>query len=309
MICCSVSALRRVGGVLLSTLLPAAVACHSGATGISTAAAPEGAGTAPAVVLDDARGGRLYDKWYAELDVGFVPGHTGGPRGDGTLVDGRGEVVPDDGHGYRLKNLFGWDLRGPDGIYGPRHQNKPWVRARNLLEEDRPAEAIATWLEHGDDTVPRFGDVLPREALDEVAAFVVGVRTGALPRPDEIWDLSDRAPQHYTLRPGAAVERGHERIAAACGCHGPTGLDVTLDGETSLGEYTRAKAYEAWFKILNGHPGTEMAREIDFGRDGHTGATQILEILAALCDRGRYPPMTAERDVPDDDPRCGPYLR
>jgi hypothetical protein len=279
------------------------------ACGASTRVVPDDAQSGSAVALDDARGGRLYDKWYAELNVEFVPGSVGGPHGDGTLDDGLGEVMLDDGHGYRLKNLFGWDLRGTEGIYGPRHQDKPWVRPINLLTDDRSIEELADWLERGDEGVPRLGGVVPREAIDEVAAFIVGVRTGALPRPDEVWTLSETAPGNYVLRPGAHPDRGARRLADRCGCHGPSGLEITIDDELSLGAYARTKGYEAWFKVLNGHPGSSMGRELDISPGNTGGAGQILDILAALCDRDRYPPKTPGADVADDDPRCGDYLR
>ena len=288
---------------LLAWSVFALAACQS--TPVVPPSAPEASAS---VVVDDARGGRLYDKWYAELDLGFVPGSVGGPRGNGTLEDGRGEVMLDDGHGYRLKNLFGWDLRGADGIYGPRYQNKPYVRAVNLLADERSVEELAVWLEHGDQDLPRLGAVMSPQAIEDLAAFIVAVRTGVLPRPDQLWDLSETAPANYVLRPGADMQRGAVQITERCGCHGPTGQEITIDGEHSLGSYGRAKAYEAWFKVLNGHPGSTMGRELDLSGDGE-GAVQLLDILAALCDRERYPANEGAADVGDDDPRCGAYLR
>ena len=53
----------------------------------------------------------------------------------------------------------------------------------------------------------------------------------------------------------------------ACGhCHGADGADIKIDETLSLGAFMRTKAYEGWFKILNGHPGSPMGREIEFGR-------------------------------------------
>jgi hypothetical protein len=299
---CSTALHLFIAGV---TLLSAG--CRSSAPVVPMAESSEASILSTA---DDARGGRLYDKWYAELDLGFVPGAAGGPHGDGTLDDGQGAVMQDDGHGYRLKNLFGWDLRGTEGIYGPAYQNRPWVRPINLLVDDRTVPEIADWLEHGDAQTPAFGAVMPREAIEEIAVFIVGVRTGTLPRPDEVWALSESAPMKYVLQPGAEATRGAQRITEHCGCHGPTGMEITIDDSHSLGSYARTKAYEAWLKVLNGHPGSPMGRELDLSSgDEPRAAVQILEILAALCDRTRYPPKEHGSDVPDDDPACGEYLR
>jgi hypothetical protein len=293
-------------GVVVLAMATATHACGASAVVVP----PEGSEAGAVTALDDARGGRLYDKWYAELDVDFVPGSSGGPHGNGTLDDGHGRVMLDDGHGYRLKNLFGWDLRGADGIYGPRYQNKPYVRAIDLLSDERSPEALADWLERGDDDIPRMGDVLSRASIEEIAGFIVAVRSGALPRPDEIWALSETAPGHYVLASGASPERGATQIAERCGCHGATGLEIAIDEELSLGSYARMKGYEAWLKVLNGHPGSAMGRELDIGiGSGSAGSGQILDLLAALCDRNDWPPLTPEADVPDGDPRCGPYLR
>lgn len=309
MSCCSVPSLRVIGVSLLAVSSPSLAACRSAVAPVALEAASASAEASGAPV-DDARGGRLYDAWYAELDLGFIPGSRGGPHGDGTLDNGRGEVMVDDGHGYRLKNLFGWDLRGADGIYGPRYQNKPFVRSTNLLADGRSVEEVAAWLEQGDDETPRFGAVLPREAIEELAVFIVSVRTGELPRPDEIWDLAESAPQSYVLRPGADAERGAERIVRHCGCHGSTGLEVIIDDAYSLGSFARTKGYEAWFKVLNGHPGSEMGRELDVSRRSDSDdAAQILEILAALCDRTRFPAIEGNADVPEGDAGCGSYLR
>ena len=67
-----------------------------------------------------------------------------GPNDDGTLNNRDGQPVANTGHDYRLKNLFGWDLRGTEGVYGPDYQNKSYVRATNLLTDTRtPAELVA----------------------------------------------------------------------------------------------------------------------------------------------------------------------
>ena len=58
----------------------------------------------PAIEL----GGRLFDNWYAELGLEFVPDDPatpaldgkGGPFGNGTLPDSEGAPLANAGHGY-----------------------------------------------------------------------------------------------------------------------------------------------------------------------------------------------------------------
>ncbi|MBX3246588.1 MAG: hypothetical protein KF901_05340 [Myxococcales bacterium] len=308
--------MNRVACLFASALL---LACGEPRPSATAPATTEGAETPRRA--DDARGGRLFDSWRAELGIeDFVPDTKGtpgvadgqgGPHGDGTLALGTGEPLLNDGHDYRLKNLFGWDLRGAEGIYGPSHMNKGFVRARSLLSWSGDAATIAARLAEGDDETPAFGAVLPADALDDLAAFVVGVRDGALPHPDAIFSLAAPDAGLYALRDGGDAERGHAVYAARCAsCHGADGTAFLFDdGAFALGPHARQKAYEDWLKILNGQPGSSMGRMIE-GESGPALAQTILDLLAALCDRERYPSGAGTAaDVADGDPRCGVYLR
>ena len=81
-----------------------------------------------------------------------------------------------------------------------------------------------------------------------------------------------------------------------------TDASMTIDEHYTIGAYARTKAYEAWIKIVNGQPGTDMGRNT-------TDAQQVLNVLAALCDRTAFPGADKEHDAPDGDPRCGAYLK
>jgi mono/diheme cytochrome c family protein len=271
--------------------------------------APPTTAPPPAARVDDGEGGRLFDSWFGELGVAFTPGKSGGPANDGTLQDGTGAAMPNAGHDYRLKNFFGWDLRGAAGIYGPAYMNKAYVLPVNLLEDRRSTTELTAWFTKGGDGLPAFGDVLSPAQIDEVVAFVDGVRTGALPGPAKIFELVKDSPKNYALLPGANVERGTSLFANACAhCHGADGSTIVIDDKLTAGAYMRHNAYEAWFKILSGQPGTPMHREIEFA-GGDDGAQQILDVLAAMCDRGKFPPVAKDGDVADGDRRCGAYLR
>lgn len=260
-------------------------------------------------VVDTAWGGRFYDRWYTEQDGGFAPGKSGGPRGDGTLDNGAGVALPNGGHDYRLKNLFGWDLRGAEGVYGPEYQNRDYVLPVNLLTDTRTTDELTQWLTEGDDTTPAYGAVMKPEEIAGIVAFVDAVRTGALPGPEQVFALSKTAPKNYVLREGGNVERGRTLFADSCaGCHGDDGRKLTIDDDASLGLFMRTKAYEGWIKTLNGHPGTAMGREIEFESSAEGGA-MILDIAAGLCDRVAFPSLDGVQDVPDGDPRCGAYLK
>jgi hypothetical protein len=283
---------------------------------VSAAARPDTDDPLP--LTDDALGGQLYDKWYA--DTPFVPDNkktagvadgTGGPFQNGTLAGADGTPARNDlGHDYRLKNFLGWDLRGADGISGPQYQKKPFALAKNLLTQTQTAEEIEQWLTKGDGALPAYGSVLSAQQLKALALFISRVQSGSLPRPEQVWQLAPTAG-HYTLNPGADLERGAALVKARCNkCHGVDGTKLMFDdGAWSLGAFSRQKAYEGWFKILNGHPASKMKRQVR-GQTGPEMAQELLDILAALCDRQAFPRGTGtEPDVADGDPRCGAYLR
>lgn len=323
--------LASVSSVALLTALacaPAETSAPPATPAAPVAADAEDASAAPRAVLvttpaprvpDDARGGRLYDDWRKEkgLTESFVPDSSrtaaldgkGGPNGNGTLNDGRGRPVPNTGHDYRLKNLFGWDLRGAEGIYGAAFQRKPFVLAHNLLTDARSADELEAWLARGDDTMPGFGRVLSEEDLDDLVAYLVKTRQGQLARPAAIFTLDARAPKNYRLAAGGDPARGRERYAISCAdCHGDDGRNVPIDDTESLGTISRSSAYEVWFKMLNGQPGTDMRRQI-LEPSGPEQEQTILDVLAALCDRKAFPPLAGAGDVRAKDPRCGDYLR
>lgn len=270
---------------------------------------------------DTARGGRLFDKWFKEAKSKFKPDAKatigvadgqGGPRDNGTLLLADGTpLLNDTGHDYRLKSFFGWDLRGVAGVYGPAHMNKSTALGVDLLSWTGSRAEIADRLARGEAGLPALGTVLERPDLESLAAFVVATRDGALPRADEIVILTSAASEHYALRPAGNPERGKKLFADRCAkCHGADGTAFLLDeGEFSLGSHARQKAYEDWFKILNGQPGTPMGRQVK-GTTATEMGQEILDLLSALCDRRSFPVGKAKgKDVPNGDPRCGLALR
>ena len=263
-----------------------------------------------------AGGGRLYDKWHANADFratsrATTPDGSGGPRGNGTLLDGDGKVLLNTaGHSYRFKSFWGWDLKGAAGIYGPQYQNKATVRPENLLTDPRTPTQLAAWLRTGAPGVPAWGSVMSKDEIALLVTFIDAMRTGLLPRADDIWTLSTDAPKHYTLNAGGDPARGAALVRQRCaGCHGPRGQKIKIDQHYSLGAFARANGYEAWFKILAGQPGTDMGGQVPHGLDRKASAAFILDVLAGLCDRTKFPSLKGGKDVADGDLRCGAYLK
>jgi hypothetical protein len=290
----------------------------AGVTASAATATPAASAAPVAAPADGGAGGRLFDKWYEgksfkpdDAKTPAVDG-SGGPFDNGRLKSAEGKEASDTaGHQTRLKNLFGWDLRGADGIYGPKYQKKKYVLSINLLTTKASRDELVRWFTSGHEGIPAYGDVLAATEISEMVDFIVSMRDGKLARPEQVFELSTTAPGNYTLRPGGDPARGASLFKARCAtCHGDDGTTLLFDGgELSLGMHSRQKAYEDWMKILNGQPGTAMGRQVD-GTDGPAMAEQILDVLSALCDRRAFPKGKARgADVADGDARCGSYLR
>jgi len=268
-------------------------------------------------------GGRLFDKWYDEIDTDFVPDDpatpaadgSGGPNGDGTLNDADGLPILNTGHSYRLKNLFGWDMRGDAGIYGHAYQAKPFILPSGPLSSQHADLTRTEWIQRlaaGEGGLPVYRDVLNTAQLEALVDYMLAVRERRLPHPDDLYSLSSDAPKGFILAPGGDAARGHEIYQAKCAeCHGDDATKIIFDnGEQTLGMHARYYGYAIAMITLVGEPGSNMGAQLDPGLTAAEQTTTLLNLLAALCDRTRYPRGNAsDPDVPDDDPRCGEYLR
>jgi len=268
-------------------------------------------------------GGRLFDMWYDDIDTDFVPDDPdtptldgqGGPNGNGTLNDADGRPIPNNGHSYRLKNLFGWDMRGDAGIYGANYQAKEFILPSGPLSPQHADASREDWIRrvtNGDGGLPAYGDVMNAIQIEALVDYMLAVRDGDLPHPDGLYRLSADAPMGFVLVPGGNTARGHAFYDAQCAeCHGADSTKVMFDnGEQSLGQHGRYYGYAVAMITLAGEPGSEMGPQLAAGLSADEQTQTLLDLLAALCDRTRYGigPAT-DPDVPDGDARCGDYLR
>lgn len=270
-----------------------------------------------------AYGGRLFDMWYDETGDGFLPDNPespefegrGGPNGDGTLNDVNGEPIANAGHAYRLKNLFGWDMLGDAGIYGRDYQAKPWVLPTGPLSPVHARDSRADWitrLTNGDGGLPAYKDVMSTEDIAALVDFMLAVRDRSLPYPDDLYALSTASPKGFVMASGGDAERGHRFYTTQCAdCHGADAANIIFDnGEQSLGQHARYYGYAIAMIVLSGEPGSEMGPQLPPGLNVTEQTELLVDLIAALCDRTRYPRGAGtDPEVADEDPRCGAYLR
>ena len=83
-----------------------------------------------------------------------------------------------------------------------------------------------------------------------------------------------------------------------------------LELGSGTGQHARYFGYAVAMISLAGEPGSDMGPQPWGELTAAEQTRNLLDLLAALCDRDRYP-RGAGTDpyVPDDDPRCREYLR
>ncbi len=268
-------------------------------------------------------GGRLFDMWYDDIDTTFVPDDpdtdavdgSGGPNGNGTLNDSNGGVIANTGHDYRFKNLLGWDMRGAKGIYGTDYQNKPYILPDGPLSPAYLDDSRSQWIDrvsNGFGKLPAYGSVLSTTQIAALVDYMLAVRDRQLPHPDDLYALASDSPKGFVLASGGDAEQGHKFYQKQCAdCHGEDAAAILFDGgEQTLGMHARYYGYAIAMITLAGEPGSEMGPQLEPGLTAAEQNQVLLNLLAALCDRGRYPRGDAtDPEVPDGDLRCGNYLR
>jgi mono/diheme cytochrome c family protein len=268
-------------------------------------------------------GGRLFDMWYDDIDTGFVPDDaetpaidgSGGPNGNGTLNGADGRPLANNGHDYRLKNLLGWDMRGVAGIYGDAYQAKEFIVATGPLSPEHAYATREFWIErltNGGGGLPAYRDVLDADQIAALVDYMLEIRDGQLPHPDTLYSLSTASPNGFVLASGGEVARGRAFYDAQCAdCHGADGTKIMFDnGEQTLGQHARYYGYAVAMITVAGEPGSDMGPQLPPGLSAAEQSGLLLDLMAALCDRERYPATGAtDPEVPDNDVRCGAYLR
>ena len=268
-------------------------------------------------------GGRLFDMWYEAIDTDFVPDDPettaidgrGGPNANGTLNDSDGQALANNGHDYRLKNLLGWDMRGDAGIYGSAYQAKEFVLPHGPLSPRYAGDSREVWIERlstGLGGLPAYGEVMTVEQIGALVDYMLAVRDRQLPHPDDLYTLSSESPKGFVLAAGGDAARGRDFYQSQCeSCHGSDAAEIIFDnGEQSLGQHARYYGYAVAMITLAGEPGSDMGPQLEAGLSPAEQTQLLLDLLAALCDRDRYPRGAGtDPDVPDGDLRCREYLR
>ena len=179
-----------------------------------------------------ARGGRLYDKWFAVIGADEPKDtHKAWPASN---TKKKGNAT------WRCKSCHGWDLRGKDGAYasGSYKTGIPGIRK---YDGGNPAEVVAIVK----DSMHGLG-MIPDADLADLALFVTKGQV----------DMTKYINPDKSINGDAAKGVAYYNTLCA-GCHGKNG-DKPKDMKKSLGEVVSGNPWEGLHKILNGQPDEAM---------------------------------------------------
>ncbi|MEG3618500.1 c-type cytochrome [Magnetovibrio sp. PR-2] len=180
-----------------------------------------------------ARGGLLYDKWYAVIDAPKPPEtHKAWPSSN---TKKKGATT------WRCKSCHGWDLRGKDGAYasGSYKTGIPGVRGLEGASLDKIVAIIK------DDT-HGMGGMMSDADYHDLAMFISKGQV----------DMTKVINADKSVNGDAAKGAAYYNTICA-GCHG---LDGKLPKELPkpMGKIASGNPWETLAKIMNGQPKESM---------------------------------------------------
>jgi thiosulfate dehydrogenase len=182
-----------------------------------------------------ARGGKLYDKWYAvSKDAGRPPGtHPAWPASN---TKKKGNTT------WRCKSCHGWDYRGKDGAYASGSY-KTGIKGIGGMANAEIA-AIMKVLKDG---THKLADKMDDQDFKDLAMFV---SKGTVDMSKYI-DSAAKAPK------GGDAAKGAGYFNTMCAqCHGKDGT-LPKDMKKTLGKQM-GNPWEVMHKIQNGQPNEQM---------------------------------------------------
>jgi len=189
-------------------------------------------------VFSLARGGQLYDKWWAVVGADK-------PKGTHSAYTAKGKKKG--ASTWRCKECHGWDYKGRDGAYGKGSHFSGIKGITGLFKAD--PKAIAKAIRGKPHNFTR--KMLPDKAVERLARFV---SAGQLDMDKYINRASKKA------KGDAARGAGFYQTVCA-NCHGFDGKLINFKTRKKpefIGTVANANPWETLHKIRNGQPGQAM---------------------------------------------------
>ena len=179
-----------------------------------------------------ARGGQLYDKWFAVIGADKPKDtHKAWPSSN---TKKKGNAT------WRCKSCHGWDLRGADGAYASGSY-KTGIRGLREYDGGNPADVVVA----AKDSTHGLG-MIPDSDLADLALFVTKGQV----------DMTKYINADKSVNGDPAKGASYYNTLCA-GCHGMNG-EKPKDMKKSLGNVVSGNPWEGLHKIQNGQPDEAM---------------------------------------------------
>ena len=194
----------------------------------------QGLSAEPSVVYYETMGGRIYDKWYSEINVDA-------PTKSHPLYPESSKYATKPKSNTRCKECHGWDYMGKDGAY---KTGKHFTGIRGVLNNssgtaDQTAKLFST----------SHGEIASFMKPDQIKAIGQFLTTGVLNMDTYI----DRKTKKVKTGDAAQGKQNYEAICARC-----HGLDGKLPDDMKPFAAQMGNPWEVMHKIQNGQPNEEM---------------------------------------------------
>ena len=190
-------------------------------------------------------GGRLYDNWFAALNMEA-------PEGDQPLWVSQSTNERSGHDTWRCKECHGWDYQGVDGVYGSgSHMTGfPGIFADQNKSAD---EIMATMTAENHD----FSQYMNEDQLGALVAFI---QEGMIDKTQYI--NTDKTPVN------GDADAGKTLFSECAECHGPEGNDINFaagDEKEFVGTIASDNPWEFMNKATFGQPGEQMPSGLRLG--------------------------------------------
>jgi mono/diheme cytochrome c family protein/nitrate reductase cytochrome c-type subunit len=199
-------------------------------------------------------GGRLYDAWWTEANVGA-------PTNSHSLWATQTTNTRSGADTWRCKECHGWDYKGVDGAYGDT-QNSHYTGFPGIMNavSRTPLQVFCAIRDgEGINSSHRFNAVNTNNGLTDLrilqlTRFILDANQQGIVDSDIYINPATGA----ALGNAASGQTVYDTTAgcAASNCHGADGL-LNAHG-TTLGQLSNDNPWEVLHKIRNGHPGSLM---------------------------------------------------
>ena len=181
-----------------------------------------------------ARGGQLYDKWFAVIDA-EKPANTH-PAWPASNTKKSGNAT------HRCKSCHGWDLMGKDGAYASGSY-KTGIKGLRQFQGTDNSKVIAVMK----DSTHGYSGKMSDQDFADLARFVTRGQIDM----DKMIDRNTKLVKNGNADKGAAY---YNTVCA--GCHDKSGKEPK--DMPPLGELSHKNPWEVVHKIQNGQPDEEM---------------------------------------------------